>query len=206
MTKINFKNGSCIEEVRADSKLVRGKRALLYPIVFEYEKANPEEVNEIMEADIKELEKQKEELELKIKEYYKDEEGARVKRYEEEYAGKCFKITDGNETVYMKCLSGLSCNTYCFMHCMRFVLPINVGFKRALTINRDTKYNYVFDDNLLCFDEMTIKTSSSFSINNIKYAEEIPVEEFEAALKEYGRQLIEVSRDDYTMNGKYFKE
>ena len=204
--KINFKNGSCIEEIHIHTKPVRGKRALLYPLVFDYEKADPEEVDEIMEVDIKELEKQKKELEIKIKEYYKNEECARVKRNEEEYAGKCFKIVDQNETVYMKCLSGLSPNTYCFMHCMRFVLPINVGFKHHIIMNGDHKYDYIFDDNLLCFDEMTIKDSSSFGFNNIKDAEEINIEEFEAALKEYGRQLIEVSRDDYTMNGEYFKE
>lgn len=53
--KINFKNGSYIEEIRTDSKPVRSKRALLYPLVFDYEKDDQEEVNEVMEVDIKEL-------------------------------------------------------------------------------------------------------------------------------------------------------
>lgn len=179
---------------------------MIGPLVFDYEKADPEEVNGVMEVDIKELERQKKDLELKIKEHYINEKHDRIKRNEEVYAGRCFKIVDGDETVYFKCLSGLINNTYCFMHCMRFVLPINSGFKHKIMFYEYDKFDYIFDDNLLCFDEMAIKPSSSFDVNNIKDAEEISVEEFENALKEYGRQLIEVSRDDYTMNGKYFKE
>ena len=53
--KINFKNGSYTEEICADSNQVRGKRVLIGPLVFDYEKVNPEEVDEVLEIYIKEL-------------------------------------------------------------------------------------------------------------------------------------------------------
>ena len=161
-------------------------------------------IDDISKEDVKELEKQKREIESKLKKHYDNETAERIKNNEKKYVGKCYKTVHKTFTEYMKCLSGLTNNSYCYMHCMNFILPVNVGFRHSMSITNNSKYDYYFDDDLLCFDEMKIQGERV--VNNIKEAEEISVEEFEAALKEYGRQLIEVSRDDYTMNGKYFKE
>ena len=62
------------------------------------------------------------------------------------------------------------------------------------------KFNYFFQGDIITFDYFSIL--NDFKQN--KKVIEITVKEFEQALEELGKQLILVSRDDFTMNGKYF--
>ena len=55
-----------------------------------------------MEENIRDLENQRHELDKKIKQYYEKEEMCRIRHNEEKYVGKCYKIDDGESTVYIK--------------------------------------------------------------------------------------------------------
>ena len=158
-----------------------------------------------MEENIRDLEKQRYELDKKIKQYYEKEERDRIHRNEEKYVGKCYKIYDGESTVYIKILSGLTNNTYCYMHCMEFKLPINPEFKQISRMNFNKKFEYGFMGDLLDFDDISIKPLP-FDEELINKRIEITIEEFENALKEFGKQLLELSREDFTLSGKYFRD
>lgn len=155
-----------------------------------------------MEMNIRELEQQRAEIDQKIREYRIKEEKERIIQNEIEYVGKCYKIEKDNHIIYLKCLSGLTDSSYNYMHCMKFILPVESGFKHKLRLQRND-FDYEFKDNLMEFDSMSI---NQISKRNNDGRIEISVEEFESALKEYGRQLIDISRDNYTMSGKYYKE
>lgn len=155
-----------------------------------------------MEMDIRELEQQRAEIDQKIREYRIKEEKERIIQNEIEYVGKCYKIEKDNHIIYLKCLSGLTDSSYNYMHCMKFILPVESGFKHKLRLQRND-FDYEFKDNLMEFDSMSI---NQISKRNNDERIEISVEEFESALKEYGRQLIDISRDNYTMSGKYYEE
>lgn len=150
--------------------------------------------------DIKQLEKKRQELDKKIKQYYIDEEKSRIKNNEEKYVGKCYKIKNEKETIYFKFISGLTDNTYCYMHRMLFKLPIDLEFKLAPRMSNGHKFEYEFYGDILDFSDALIKPIE----NNNRI--EISIEEFEEALMEFGKQLLEVSREDFTINSKYFKE
>lgn len=153
-----------------------------------------------MEMNIRELEQQRAEIDQKIREYRIKEEKERIIQNEKEYVGKCYKLENENGyTDYYKCLSGLT-NSSLYYHCMMFCLPVKSGFKHKLRLQRND-FDYEFNDNMLSFESVPIK-----NLKGLNACTEISVEEFESALKEYGRQLIEISRDDYTMGGKYYKE
>lgn len=156
------------------------------------------------ETNIKELEKQRDELDRKIKQYYKDEEAERIKRNEEKYVGKCYKVIENNSTEYYKILSGLTGNSHCYMHCMFFKLPIAPRFEPVLRMHYGSKYEYSFKGNIIEVEEMTVE-SHTYKIEDDEEFEEITIEEFETALQEFGQQLIELSREDFTMNGEYYK-
>lgn len=156
------------------------------------------------EEEVRELEKQKEQLNIKIKQYYEEEELNRIKNIEAKYAGKCYKYEEYGEIFYFKILSGLTSNSYCYMHRMIFKLPVNPKFKLNYRMYDISKFDYCFQNDVIEFDKMTIKNSSHR--NEMDKYIEITVEEFEQALEELGKQLILVSRDDFTMNGKYFKD
>lgn len=155
-----------------------------------------------MEMNIRELEQQRAEIDQKIREYRIKEEKERIIQNEKKYVGKCYKIEKDNHIIYLKCLSGLTDSSYNYMHCMKFILPVESGFKHKLRLQRND-FDYEFKDNLMEFDSMSI---NQISKRNNDGRIEISVEEFESALKEYGRQLIDISRDNYTMSGKYYKE
>ena len=158
-----------------------------------------------MNENIKKLEEQRQELDKKIKQYYDKEEKERIQRNEEKYVGKCYKIENKSSTVYLKILSGLTNNTYCYMHCMKFKLPIDPEFRQISRINNNKKFEYEFMGDVLEFDDILIKQhryDERITNNRI----EITIEEFENALKEFGHQLIELSREDFTLNGKYFRD
>lgn len=155
-----------------------------------------------MEMNIRELEQQRAEIDQKIREYRIKEEKERIIQNEIEYVGKCYKIEKDNHIIYLKCLSGLTDSSYNYMHCMKFILPVESGFKHKLRLQRND-FDYEFKDNLMEFDSMSI---NQISKRNNDERIEISVEEFESALKEYGRQLIDISRDNYTMSGKYYEE
>lgn len=160
-----------------------------------------------MEENIKDLEKKRDELNKKIKQYYVEEERKRIQQNEEKYVGKCYKVENKGSTVYMKILSGLTNNTYCYMHCMEFKLPIDPGFKQIFRINgiNDNKiFEYGFMGDILEFDDILIKPIP-YDKGSANDRIEITTDEFENALKEFGNQLLEVSREDFTLNGKYFK-
>lgn len=110
-----------------------------------------------MNENIKKLEEQRQELDKKIKQYYDKEERERIQRNEEKYVGKCYKIENNSSTVYLKILSGLTNNTYCYMHCMEFKLPINPEFKQISRMNLNKKFEYGFMGDLLDFDDICIK-------------------------------------------------
>lgn len=152
--------------------------------------------------NIRELEQQRAEIDQKIREYRIKEEKERIIQNEIEYVGKCYKIEKDNHIIYLKCLSGLTDSSYNYMHCMKFILPVESGFKHKLRLQRND-FDYEFKDNLMEFDSMSI---NQISKRNNDERIEISVEEFESALKEYGRQLIDISRDNYTMSGKYYEE
>ncbi len=154
------------------------------------------------EKDIKELEKQRREIDLKIKQYYDDREQNRIKNNEEKYVGKCYKYEEYGETFYFKILSGLTSNSYCYMHRIIFKLPVNPKFKLNYRMHDISKFDYCFQNDVIEFDKMSIINNSHRNETD-KYIE-ITVEEFEQALEELGKELILVSRDDFTMNGKYF--
>lgn len=154
-----------------------------------------------MEEDIKELEKQRDELERKIKQYYKDEEKERIKRHEDEFVGRCFKSELNDVTLYYKILSGLTGNSYCYMHRMSFWLPVDPGFRPVLRMHGGSEYEYKFSEDIIEFDDTLVKNMTENGENV-----EISVEEFESALAEFGEQLIELSRKDFTMNGEYFNK
>lgn len=158
-----------------------------------------------MEENIRDLENQKHELERKIRQYYEKEEKENIQRNEEEYVGKCYKFKDGDSTFYYKILSGLTNNSKCYMHRMIFRLPIDLEFKNVSRINYSSKYEYGFYGDVVDFDERPIKPLPIFRKQYNAHVE-ITTEEFEDALKELGKQLLKASRDDYTMNGKYFNE
>ena len=157
-----------------------------------------------MKENIKELEKKRDELDRKIKQHYADEERKRVQRNEEKYVGKCYKVENNSSTVYMKILSGLTNNTYCYMHCMEFKLPINPGFKPIPRMHNNNKFEYGFMGDILEFDDVLIKPIS-YGNDTVNKRIEITVDEFENALQEFGRQLIDISREDFTLNSKYFR-
>ena len=158
-----------------------------------------------MKENIKELEKKRDEIDKQIKQYYAEEERKRIQRNEEKYVGKCYKIENNGSTIYMKILSGLTNNTYCYMHCMEFKLPINPGFRKIFRMNNNRKFEYGFMGDILEFDDVFIKPipHSNESVNK---RIEITIDEFENALKEFGNQLLELSREDFTLNSKYFEE
>lgn len=158
---------------------------------------------EYMEENIRDLENQRHELDKKIKQYYEKEEMCRIRHNEEKYVGKCYKIDDGESTVYIKILSGLTNNTYCYMHCMEFKLPINPEFKQVSRMNLNKKFEYGFMGDLLDFDDICIKPLPVYK-KIINKRVEITIKEFEDALKEFGEQLLKLSREDFTLNGKYF--
>lgn len=153
--------------------------------------------------DIRELEEQAKELDRQIKRYYADEEKRRIQKNEDKYVGKCYKVIDDKSTTYYKILSGLTDNTYCYMHCMQFELPVVINFKPEYRFVGTKKFAYEFYGDLLEFEYANIKTSHQN--DKPKYAE-ISVEEFEYALREYGNQLIDISRDDYSMSSQYFNK
>ena len=160
-----------------------------------------------MEENIKDLEKKRDELNKKIKQYYVEEERERIQQNEEKYVGKCYKVENKGSTVYMKILSGLTNNTYCYMHCMTFKLPINPEFKQIFRINginNNKIFEYGFTGDVLEFDDILIKPIP-YDKGSANDRIEITTDEFENALKEFGNQLLEVSREDFTLNGKYFK-
>ncbi len=158
-----------------------------------------------MKEIIKELEKKRNELDKKIKQYYAEEERERIQQNEEKYVGKCYKIEDNGSTLYMKIVSGLTNNTYCYMHCMEFKLPVNPDFKHISRMSNNNKFEYGFMGDILEFDDVLIKPISYGNDTTIKRTE-ITVDEFENALQEFGKQLIEISREDFTLNSKYFKD
>ena len=152
--------------------------------------------------DIKQLEQERKELDEKIKQYYIDEEESRIKNNEEKYVGKCYKIINDKETIYFKFISGLTNNTHCYMHRMLFKLPIDLEFKlvyRTPNTNRN-KFEYEFYGDILDFSDESMEP-----IGHHDHRIEISIEEFEEALMEFGKQLLEVSREDFTINSKYFK-
>lgn len=153
--------------------------------------------------DIRELERQAKGLDRQIKKYYADEEKRRVQKNEEKYVGRCYKVIDGSSTIYYKILSGLTNNTYCYMHCMQFKLPIVTSFEPEYRFIDTKKFTYEFYGDFLEFEYATIKIPLHKDKPNYT---EISVEEFENALREYGKQLIDVSRDDFSMSGQYFKK
>lgn len=159
---------------------------------------------EDMKESIKELEKKRDELDKKIKQYYAEIERERIQQNEEKYVGKCYKVEDKGSTVYMKILSGLTNNTYCYMHCMEFKLPINPGFKPISRMHNNNKFEYRFMGDILEFDDVLIKPIS-YGNDVANKRIEITSDEFEDALQEFGRQLIDISREDYTLNSKYFR-
>lgn len=156
-----------------------------------------------MVEDIKELEKQHDELERKIKQHYKSEERERIKTNEEEFVGRCFKVELNKSTFYYKILSGLTGNPYCYMHRMSFWIPVDPKFRPAFRMHGGSEYEYKFREDIIEFDDVLVKATGQ----NMKNKEdvEISIEEFEAALSEFGKQLIKLSRKDFTMNGEYFK-
>lgn len=158
-----------------------------------------------MKENIKELEKKRDELDKKIKQYYTEEERERIQRNEEEYVGKCYKVKNGDSTTYFKILSGLTNNTYCYMHCMEFKLPIDHGFKPISRMNSNKKFEYGFMGDVLNFDDILIK-QLPYNKETINERIEITIEEFEDNLKEFGNQLLKLSREDFTLNGKYFRD
>ena len=158
-----------------------------------------------MKENIKELEMKRDELDKEIKHYYAEEERKRIQHNEEKYVGKCYKIENSGSTIYMKILSGLTNNTYCYMHCMEFKLPINPGFRQISRMNNNRKFEYGFMGDILEFDDISIKPIS-YSSGSINDRIEITIDEFENALKEFGKQLLELSREDFTLNSKYFKD
>ena len=89
------------------------------------------------------------------------------------------------------------------MHCMQFKLPVITNFKPEYRFVSTKKFAYDFYGDLLEFEYANIKTSHQK--DNPKYVE-ISVEEFEDALREYGNQLIDISRDDYSMSSQYFNK
>lgn len=157
-----------------------------------------------MEDNIKELEKKRDELDKKIKLHYAEEEKERIQQNEEKYVGKCYKIRNNDSTIYMKVLSGLTNNTYCYMHCMEFKLPIDPGFRQIFRMNNNRKFEYGFMGNILEFDDILIK-QIPYDKESTNKRIEITIDEFEKALKEFGEQLIEISKEDYTLNSKYFR-
>ena len=159
---------------------------------------------EDMKENIKELEKKREELDKKIKQYYAEEERERIQQNEEKYVGKCYKVENKGSTVYMKILSGLTNNTYCYMHCMKFKLPINPDFKHIFRMHNNNKFEYGFMGDILEFDDVLIKPIS-YGNDTVNKRIKITVDEFEDALQEFGRQLIEISREDYTLKSKYLR-
>ena len=154
--------------------------------------------------NIKELEEKHNELNNKIKQYYEDEERKRIQQNEEKYVGKCYKLENNGSTTYMKILSGLTNNTYCYMHCMKFKLPIEPRFKNNFRMNDYRKFHYEFTDDVLEFDDILIK-EIPYDKGMTKRIE-ITVDEFENALNEFGKQLIKLSRKDFTMNGIFFRD
>ena len=159
-----------------------------------------------MEENIKELEEKRNELDKKIKQYYIEKERERIQQNEEKYAGKCYKIENKSSTIYMKILSGLTNNTYCYMHCMKFKLPIDPNFKHLLRMNNNNKFEYVFNGDILEFDDVSITPiSHSYNKDTVGRTVKITIEEFENALQEFGRQLVSISREDFTLNSKYFR-
>lgn len=157
-----------------------------------------------MKENIKELEKKRDELDKQIKQYYAEEERERIQRNEEKYVGKCYKVENNGSTLYMKVLSGLTNNTYGYMHCMEFKLPINPEFRQILRMNNNRKFEYGFMGDILEFDDIMIKPIFYDKGSTNKHVE-ITIDEFENALREFGKQLIEISREDFTLNGKYFR-
>lgn len=158
-----------------------------------------------MKEIIKELENKRDELDKQIKQYYAEEERKRIQHNEEKYVGKCYKIENNGSTIYMKILSGLTNNTYCYMHCMEFKLPINPGFKQISRINYNNKFEYGFMGDILEFDDVLIKPIS-YDEGIVNKRIEITIDEFENALKKFGNQLLELSREDFTLSSKYFKD
>lgn len=157
-----------------------------------------------MKENIKELEKKRDELDKQIKQYYAEEERERIQRNEEKYVGKCYKVENNGSTLYIKVLSGLTNNTYGYMHCMEFKLPINPEFRQILRMNNNRKFEYGFMGDILEFDDIMIKPIFYDKGSTNKHVE-ITIDEFENALREFGKQLIEISREDFTLNGKYFR-
>lgn len=153
-----------------------------------------------MKEDIRELENQRRKIDYKIQQYYEDEQRNHIKINEELLVGKCYKYSQYGETTYFKILSGLTNDTYDHMYRMMFRLPANPMFRLNMSIHGINKFNYFFQSDIITFDDFSI-------LNELKQNEkviEITVKEFEQALEELGKQLILVSRDDFTMNGKYF--
>src|SRR5574344_1549690 len=109
--------------------------------------------------DIRELEEQAKELDRQIKRYYADEEKRRIQKNEEKYVGKCYKVIDDKSTNYYKILSGLTDNTYYYMHCMQFKIPVVTNFKPEYIFVDTKKFAYYFYGDLLQFEYTNIKTS-----------------------------------------------
>lgn len=157
-----------------------------------------------MKENIKELEKKRNELDKKIKQHYAEIERERIQQNEEKYVGKCYKVENKGSTVYMKILSGLTSNTYCYMHCMEFKLPIDTKFRPISRMSNNNKFEYGFMGDILEFDDILIKPIP-YNEGVVNKRIEITVDEFENALQEFGKQLIEISREDFTLNSKYFR-
>lgn len=159
------------------------------------------------EDEVRKLEKQRCEIDNRIKKYYEDREIARIKNNEERYVGKCYKYTENNSTFYFKVLSGLSNNTYCNMHRMVFALPVNPRFRLNYNIHNFNNYDYRFGDIIEFDTEFNIPRPFNYKRhkNDEEKYIEISVQEFEEALNEFGKQLIGLSREDFTMDSKYFK-
>lgn len=158
-----------------------------------------------MEENIRDLEKQKCELERKIKQYYEKEEKEIIQRNEDKYVGRCYKVIDGDSTFYYKILSGLTNNSRCYMHRMKFKLPVDVEFKPVPRMNYVSKHEYGFYGDIIEFDEKVIKPIHIFKDEYDTHVE-ITIEELEDALRELGKQILEVSREDFTLNSKYFRD
>lgn len=158
-----------------------------------------------MKENIKELEKKRNELDKKIKQHYAEIERERIQQNEEKYVGKCYKVENKGSTVYMKILSGLTSNTYCYMHCMEFKLPIDPKFRPISRMSNHNKFEYGFMGDILEFDDILIKPIP-YNEGVVNKRIEITIDEFENALQEFGRQLIEISREDFTLSSKYFKD
>lgn len=89
------------------------------------------------------------------------------------------------------------------MHCIQFKLPIIINFEPGYRFVGTKKFAYEFYGDLLEFECAIISIPLHKDKPNY---DEISVEEFEDALREYCKQLIDISRDDFSMSSPYFKK